>query len=112
MPAASSGCSTSTAPPGPPPGARLLAPAGEPGEICLGGEGLARGYLGRPELTAERFVPDPAEPGARVSRTGDLGGWLPEGRLEYLGRIDNQVKIRGFRVELGEIEAALESHPG
>jgi amino acid adenylation domain-containing protein len=90
------------------------APAGETGEICLGGEGLARGYLGRPELTAERFVPDPTTgpaPGVRVYRTGDLGRSLPDGRIEYLGRIDRQVKIRGFRVELGEIEAALETHP-
>jgi amino acid adenylation domain-containing protein len=92
------------------PALRPAAP-GEPGEICLGGEGLARGYLGRPELTAERFVPDPEEPGARIYRTGDLGRLLPDGRLEYLGRIDNQVKIRGFRIELGEIEAALEARP-
>jgi len=86
------------------------------GEILVGGSGVARGYLGRPELTAERFVPDPSgdlrgEPGARLYRTGDLGRWTRDG-VELLGRIDHQVKLRGIRIELGEIEARLESHPG
>jgi amino acid adenylation domain-containing protein len=87
---------------------------GEVGEVYLAGAGLARDYLGRPELTAEKYLPDPfsAVPGARMYRVGDLGRILADGELEYLGRIDHQVKVRGFRVELGEVEAALERHPG
>ena len=90
-----------------------LAPIGVPGEIWIGGEGVALGYHARPELTAERFVPDPYSSGsdARLYRTGDLGRWREDGRLEHLGRLDHQVKIRGFRVEIGEIEAVLGSHP-
>ena len=88
-------------------------PAATPGELYLAGEGLARGYLGRPDLTAARFLPDPfaTRPGERIYRTGDLIRYRPDGELDYLGRIDHQVKIRGFRVELGEIEATLERHP-
>jgi amino acid adenylation domain-containing protein len=90
-----------------------LAAPGVPGEIHVGGAGVAPGYHRRPRLTAERFVPDPAAsvPGARLYRSGDLGRLLPGGDLEYLGRIDDQVKIRGFRVEPGEIEAVLRGHP-
>jgi len=85
-------------------------PCGVVGEICIGGDGLALGYLGRPELTADRFVPDPVAPGRRIYRTGDLGRRDGNGDLEFLRRIDDQTKVRGFRVELGEIEAVLMEH--
>lgn len=89
-------------------------PTGEPGEICVGGAGVGSGYLNRPELTAQKFIPDPfaPEPGRRLYCSGDLGRRLPNGDLEYLGRIDHQVKISGYRIELGEIEAVINQHPG
>jgi len=88
-------------------------PVGVPGELHIGGDGLARGYLNRPDLTAEKFIKNPFsdDPNARLYKTGDLARYLPDGNIEYLGRIDNQVKIRGFRIELGEIEAALGQYP-
>lgn len=79
---------------------------GVPGELCIVRDGIARGYLNRPELTAEKFVPNPFGEG-RMYRSGDLARWLPDGNLEYMGRIDQQVKIRGFRIELGEIESVI-----
>lgn len=87
-------------------------PVDVPGEICVDGEGLARGYLDQPALTAEKFVPDPfsTESGARLFRTGDIGRYLPDGNIEYRGRRDHQVKVRGFRIELGEIEVQLATH--
>ncbi|MDR9897010.1 amino acid adenylation domain-containing protein [Aetokthonos hydrillicola Thurmond2011] len=87
-------------------------PTGVTGEIYVGGEGVSRGYLNRPDLTAERMVPNPAGSEGRLYKTGDLGKYLANGELEYLGRNDHQVKIRGFRIELGEIETLLQTHPG
>jgi acyl-coenzyme A synthetase/AMP-(fatty) acid ligase len=89
-----------------------LCPTGIPGELCIGGEGVALGYWNRPELTAERFISDPfsTNPDARLYRTGDRARWRNDGTLEHLGRLDSQVKLRGFRIELGEIEAAIAQH--
>lgn len=88
-------------------------PVGLPGELCIAGHGLARTYLNRPDLTAEKFIPNPfsSTPGERLYKTGDLARYLPDGNIEFLGRIDQQLKIRGFRVEPGEIEATLRQHP-
>ena len=88
-------------------------PIGVPGELHIGGVGLARGYLNRPDLTEQKFIPNPFsdEPNSRLYKTGDLARYLPDGNIEFIGRIDNQVKIRGFRIELGEIEAVLSQHP-
>nr|WP_160713002.1 non-ribosomal peptide synthetase [Chitinophaga solisilvae] len=88
-----------------------LQPAGVPGELCIAGEGLARGYLHNPALTAEKFVDNPFEPGRKLYRTGDLAKWLPDGNIFFSGRKDHQVKIRGFRIEPGEIENKLMEHP-
>lgn len=90
-----------------------LVPFGAEGEICIGGDGVSRGYLNRPDLTSERFIPDAfsRQSGARLFRTGDIARRLPDGKIEFLGRLDDQVKIRGFRIELGEIEATLKQHP-
>ena len=92
---------------------RNLCPIGVPGELCIGGDGVALGYWNRPELTAERFIPDPfsTTPGATLYRTGDRARWRNDGTLEHLGRFDFQVKLRGFRIEMGEIEAGIAQHP-
>jgi acyl-coenzyme A synthetase/AMP-(fatty) acid ligase len=85
---------------------------GEPGELCIAGIGLARGYLNNAVLTDEKFTDNPINPGERVYRTGDVARWLPDGNIEYLGREDHQVKIRGLRIELGEIENTIREYPG
>src|SRR5262249_46939637 len=88
-------------------------PIGVPGELYIGGIAVARGYINRPDLTAERFIPDlfSAEPGMRLYKTGDLVRFLPDGNVDFLGRLDDQVKVRGYRIELGEVESMLRDHP-
>ncbi|TCN17538.1 non-ribosomal peptide synthetase [Mesobacillus foraminis] len=88
-----------------------LQPVGIPGELCIAGEGLARGYLNQPSLTAERFTDHPSLPGTRIYRTGDLARWQPDGTIEYIGRQDEQVKVRGYRIEIGEVETCLLNFP-
>jgi fengycin family lipopeptide synthetase D len=88
-----------------------LQPVGVAGELCIAGAGVARGYLNKPELTEEKFAANPFEPGKKMYRTGDLARWLPDGNIEFLGRIDHQVKLRGYRIEIGEIESLIKSHP-
>lgn len=88
----------------------LLQPIGVSGELCISGDGLAIGYLNNPELTLDKFIDNPFKKGEKLYRTGDLARWLPDGNIQFMGRIDNQVKIRGFRIELGEIESALQQH--
>ncbi|MEE3956196.1 amino acid adenylation domain-containing protein [Peribacillus frigoritolerans] len=87
-----------------------LQPIGVPGELCISGDCLARGYINKPDITAEKFVENPFVPGTRMYKTGDLVRWMSDGKIEYLGRMDNQVKVRGYRIELGEIEAQLVLH--
>lgn len=88
-----------------------LCPVGTPGELCIGGAGVVRGYLDQPDLTNERFIADPYQPGERLYRTGDLAKYTRSGELEYLGRLDHQVKLNGYRIELGEIESVMRKHP-
>lgn len=88
-----------------------LVPIGTQGELCIGGDGVSKGYLNRDELTSEKFVPNPFIEGERIYRTGDLAKWLPDGNIEYLGRADRQIKIRGYRIELGEIEKQILQYP-
>jgi acyl-coenzyme A synthetase/AMP-(fatty) acid ligase/acyl carrier protein len=88
-----------------------LSPIGIPGEICIGGDGLARGYLNNPERTAEKFVADPFVAGEKIYKTGDLGRWLSDGNIEFMGRKDDQLKIQGYRIEPGEIESTLQQYP-